>query len=143
MTNEKITCPYCKEDIKADAIKCKHCHSRIKPEVPEHHGVCPFCKEEIKTEAVKCKHCKSKLDMTTVAHTCDCFTQPLEPSAPYLRRPSMSIRDYGQGCFYDCMDRHADHGDDMSDPRIHRYCESQCRISMPRTFFGSGLFARY
>ena len=62
MTKEKTTCPYCKEEVNADAVKCKHCHSGIKPEapeVPEHQGICPFCKEEIKAEAVKCKHCQS------------------------------------------------------------------------------------
>lgn len=24
-------CPYCKEKIRADAIKCKHCHSTVEP----------------------------------------------------------------------------------------------------------------
>jgi len=57
------TCPYCKEEIKRDAIKCKHCRSRLAPERPEHGGVCPYCKEDIKPEAIKCKHCGSRLDM--------------------------------------------------------------------------------
>ena len=61
-SNEKSdvrACPYCKEDIKADAIKCKHCGSRVTPEKPSHGGVCPFCKEEIHPEAIRCKHCGS------------------------------------------------------------------------------------
>ena len=54
-------CPFCKEDIKLEAIKCKHCSSSISPEASEHEGTCPYCKEDIKPEATKCKHCKSNL----------------------------------------------------------------------------------
>lgn len=54
-------CPFCKEEIKADAVKCKHCGSRIAATQPEHGGVCPFCKESINPEAILCKHCKSNL----------------------------------------------------------------------------------
>jgi hypothetical protein len=54
-------CPFCKEQIKPDAIKCKHCGSMLEPERPAHEGVCPFCKEQIHPDAIKCKHCKSDL----------------------------------------------------------------------------------
>jgi hypothetical protein len=54
-------CPYCKEEIRQDAIKCKHCHSFLMPDKPSHGGICPFCKEEIKEDAIKCKHCGSSL----------------------------------------------------------------------------------
>jgi hypothetical protein len=54
-------CPYCKEDIKADAIKCKHCWSAVAPDKPAHAGICPFCKEDIKPDAIRCKHCKADL----------------------------------------------------------------------------------
>ena len=30
-----MQCPYCKEEIKADAIKCKHCESFVGPETNE------------------------------------------------------------------------------------------------------------
>jgi hypothetical protein len=59
--SETRSCPYCKEEIKADAIKCKHCGSRVTPEKPSHGGTCPYCKEEIHPEAITCKHCRSDL----------------------------------------------------------------------------------
>ena len=59
--NPKSICPHCKEEIKEEATKCKHCHSRLNPKIPTHDGTCPFCKEEIQKEATKCKHCKSNL----------------------------------------------------------------------------------
>jgi hypothetical protein len=58
---ETRECPHCKEEIKAEAIKCKHCGSRVAPERPAHEGICPYCKEEIHPDAIKCKHCKSML----------------------------------------------------------------------------------
>src|SRR5450755_4552827 len=54
-------CPYCKEDVKAEAVKCKHCGSRIGSAMPEHGGICPYCKESINPEAILCKHCHSNL----------------------------------------------------------------------------------
>lgn len=64
VNNEKNTCntcPYCKEEIKPEAIKCKHCSSKLGKATPSHEGVCPFCKESIKPDAIKCKHCKTSL----------------------------------------------------------------------------------
>jgi hypothetical protein len=55
--SEARQCPYCKEDIKQAAIRCKHCLSTIPVEVPDHGGVCPFCKEAINATAVRCPHC--------------------------------------------------------------------------------------
>ncbi|WP_369684861.1 zinc ribbon domain-containing protein [Halalkalicoccus sp. NIPERK01] len=60
------SCPYCKEEIKVDAIKCRYCDSNIQPESPSHEGTCPYCKEEVDLEAIKCKHCLSYIGGTTV-----------------------------------------------------------------------------
>ena len=60
-TNNNTVCPFCREDIKAEATKCKHCGSAVKKEAPDHGGTCPYCMEDIKPEAIKCKHCQSTL----------------------------------------------------------------------------------
>ena len=54
-------CPFCKEEVKATAVRCKHCLAAIQPTSPDHEGVCPFCKEEIDVEAIRCRHCKADL----------------------------------------------------------------------------------
>lgn len=66
--NKTRNCPFCKEEIKTDAIKCKHCHSFIAPEKPLHDGTCPYCKEQIHNEAIKCKHCGSNLGFGSPSH---------------------------------------------------------------------------
>lgn len=74
-SGEDTTCPFCKEEVKADATKCKHCKSAIGADKPQHEGKCPYCKEDIKPEAVKCKHCQSMLvDGKGSAEGCDCET---------------------------------------------------------------------
>ena len=54
-------CPFCKEVIMAEALRCKHCLATILPAGPVHHGICPYCKENINTEAIRCKHCLTNL----------------------------------------------------------------------------------
>jgi hypothetical protein len=69
------TCDYCREEVKPEAIKCKHCGSRLAPEKPSHGGTCPFCKEQIAADALKCKHCKSALlGAAKGDEGCDCGT---------------------------------------------------------------------
>lgn len=58
--SETRACPYCKEEVKAAAVRCKHCLADI-PARPDHGGVCPLCREEIKADAVRCMHCKATL----------------------------------------------------------------------------------
>ena len=38
--NEIRVCPFCREEIKAEAIKCKHCGSSLAAERPGHNGTC-------------------------------------------------------------------------------------------------------
>jgi hypothetical protein len=54
-------CPYCKEEVRADAVRCRHCHAAIPPATQAHGGVCPFCREAIHPEATRCKHCLAAL----------------------------------------------------------------------------------
>lgn len=71
-SNETKLCPFCKEEIKADAIKCKHCSSFLELEKPPHNGICFYCKEEVKIDAIKCKHCGSDLSMQKKGAPCGC-----------------------------------------------------------------------
>ena len=93
MTNESKTrdCPYCKEEIRVDAIKCKHCGSSVAPEKPAHEGTCPYCKEQIHPEAIKCKHCKS--DVRSIGYDEGSWGGET-PSTFMISRPSLggSIR---------------------------------------------------
>lgn len=54
-------CPFCKEEVKVGAIRCKHCYADIPPLRPDHGGVCPLCKEAINVDATRCMHCKADL----------------------------------------------------------------------------------
>ena len=54
-------CPFCKEKIKKDAIKCRHCHQMLDDVKTE---LCPFCKEEICVTDTVCPHCASRIERT-------------------------------------------------------------------------------
>jgi len=54
-------CPFCKEEVKAAAVRCKHCLADITAARPDHGGTCPLCQEKIKADAIRCKHCKAAL----------------------------------------------------------------------------------
>ena len=71
-SDETVECPFCREEVRAAAIKCKHCGIALPRSTPGHEGICPFCKEEIHPEAVKCKHSRTMLDPTSsvVAQEC-------------------------------------------------------------------------
>ena len=48
-------CPYCVEEIRADAVVCKHCRSQLVGQAAAYGGVCPYCKEDINPEARRCR----------------------------------------------------------------------------------------
>lgn len=84
MTTENTTqdCPYCKEEIMAGAVKCKHCGSKLAATKPSHEGICPYCKEEILIDAIKCKHCKSSLLDSKDKSGCGCGEESETPREP-------------------------------------------------------------
>jgi hypothetical protein len=74
MSDDKTRqCPFCKEQINAEATKCKHCGSRTGSPKPGHNGICPFCKESIDPSAVICKHCRSNF---LTEKDCGCVESP-------------------------------------------------------------------
>lgn len=75
---EYKSCPYCGENIKKSAIKCRFCNASLQEpqiqndttvqkieyavvEKQEENKLCPFCGEKIKKAAIKCRYCHSDL----------------------------------------------------------------------------------
>ena len=75
-------CPFCKNEIKIDAIKCMYCKEMLPIEEPviEHPEtkICPFCKNEIKYEAIKCQFCHEMLDDKTKWNVIDFIKSKFE-----------------------------------------------------------------
>jgi hypothetical protein len=91
------TCPYCKEEIRVDAVKCKHCHSML-ADRPGHGGTCPLCKEEIHPEAIRCKHCHANLARREgLGGGCGCGQSALRARQPRMRagQPRITMRRVG------------------------------------------------
>jgi hypothetical protein len=77
-------CPFCKEQVHADAVKCKWCGSALGSPGPTHGGTCPYCKEEIKPDAIRCRYCGSAVGMAPAAAAgggCGCGGTAQIPSA--------------------------------------------------------------
>ncbi|MCM1264723.1 MAG: zinc ribbon domain-containing protein [Candidatus Gastranaerophilales bacterium] len=61
-------CPYCGEEIKATAKKCKHCGEFLNELNNSETKQCPFCGEEILSSAIKCKFCGEWFDSNNTHH---------------------------------------------------------------------------
>lgn len=91
--NQMRTCPYCKEEIRVDAVKCKHCHSML-ADRPGHSGTCPLCKEEIHPEAIRCKHCHANLARSArLGGGCGCDQPALRAGQPRATRRRVGVID--------------------------------------------------
>jgi Double zinc ribbon len=142
---ETRICPYCKEEVKADAIKCKHCGSRLEPEGPTHGGTCPFCKEKINPEAIKCMHCGSSLTgSASSAADCDCppSGEAVAVSAALARLVGWGspigrigggglFTDPGHGCWGRCVDDYVACRYSPVPEFICRQIFSECKASCP------------
>lgn len=98
--SETRLCPFCAEEVKAAAVKCKHCGSALPLAVPAHQGTCPYCKEAINPKATKCKHCKSFLCEESPGSPCGCggaaeashaLTAARFPSGPRFGRRDLEL----------------------------------------------------
>lgn len=49
-------CPFCAEQIKAEAIVCKHCGRDVEP-LPAPKNVCPHCGNDAGDSPSQCKYC--------------------------------------------------------------------------------------
>jgi uncharacterized CHY-type Zn-finger protein len=119
---ETAECPFCKEEIRANALLCKHCGSRLGARPLKHEGVCPYCKEEIHPEATRCKHCRSNLEVDEPGG-CGCAPSAMrrfaersprtmrrfaEPSALAMREAGYPDPECFHECFWRCVDTTGD-----------------------------------
>ena len=105
MNAKQYVCPSCKEEIKSDAIKCKHCHSQLAKPKPSHEGECPYCKEKIHPEAIKCKHCKSNL-ASNADTGCGCGTSQYNDMTALSNPTYRTYRDgFKVACIANCQSR--------------------------------------
>lgn len=131
-SNNMRECPFCKEEIQADATRCSHCGSYITPEDPSHGGECPYCKEEVDPEATKCKHCGSYIGPEKTVQT-----HP-EEMLEWQRHPTLPVTDWTQPSMEafapsDCTPEGpcgVVHTADIFGYRISTYAQKCCRIEI-------------
>jgi hypothetical protein len=141
------SCPYCKEEIKADAVRCKHCRSALSPDEPEHGGTCPYCKEEIHPEAVKCKHCGSAVGPGSSTGGCEGCGESVDAAA-FMAAAAGDMGGLGGmididpdcasrllRCNLECVGRYP------RDPMMRQACRDSCRASyrLCRSFSRGGI----
>ena len=61
----KIKCPYCKERIRKDAVRCKHCHSIIGTAIPVNDDSYKYLQNGFAKINSECESIKVKIQMCT------------------------------------------------------------------------------
>jgi hypothetical protein len=93
------------EEIRADAVVCKHCRSRVTGQAAAHGGVCPYCREDINPEATRCKHCGSDFverEPSGARGGCGCCGGVV--SGPFAGPQTVAFRNqFGGQCYNRCM----------------------------------------
>lgn len=56
-TGPTKNCPFCAEEIKAEAIKCKHCSESLVRRTTKGANACPKCSKEFDDTWKVCLHC--------------------------------------------------------------------------------------
>lgn len=112
-------CPYCREQVRADAVRCRACGSSITPTDPGHQGTCPFCKEHIDPAATRCSHCRSDLTPVPPTTAMRISWGGARPGGPGLGLLDDACVTMLQNCYITCSLRHPE-GD------MRGGCEDSC-----------------
>ena len=95
--NDYMECPFCAEQIKAKALKCKHCKSFLDTgpavEAPvRKFAPCPQCGKAISIGATKCKFCKSTI-ITAEQHKDEGFQETVSAVKPEEKKKTFPALD--------------------------------------------------